>query len=1162
MPGKEVHSGIKYQALASLALFLQYLKIPEFDHIHLEAPGWADFNLVFNDGRKIICEAKFRTRGVQDYIVREILGKIARTRSVNEGDEILIVCNKYNAKVFEIAKYYKYMPESFNAILDKKGYTEAEKQLIPKLRVWQVEEENLWSIINLLFYELIGFWLPEDDIRRVIDSILIRDVYEGAEKGSTFSREEVKRNIHLLAKEIKKSSTSFNEELRSYEDRIKTIINDVRSGLPKRGHRDISALSLQPDLMFLLLDKLKEKKRIDLTKWDMLWKACLTYMYPYTLFNIFEKNMKSKTNRQYVLDFLLDHYIGFDSFYSDRGLEGAIAKLLEIAIAEEQESYDKALSIIELQILRNKADVFYLEKGRDLIYKIAEISKPLYSLFLRAPDEMKDKIYMFIVNTYNLVEDEGEFTHYTPVIIFEILKLYIGDRENTQFESRFLDLSAHLSNQYDLFYKQFGKRLDFDGWDLMGSGISLFGGKYSATDRQFITRILIPSMEAIEEERRWRFILNHCVTPTKKVNKDRPDFLNRVALPFVLEEYCKGEEIASEILKEYLLSRKGIPNKTELIYQNLLRIDCADDRKWNLLEVTINKFGIPVNPFVEMIVGNLANAGYKDALLQLKKWASETRYYETPIFPERQIVNNIAKLLPSSPKDAIAIFKKFISNKYFKNELENYYIDEVSSIFADIIIANPKMGWKIWDSLNERNRMTSNQQLLLIGTMKNLAGKDNGRYEKEIFSRVFSATENYEEFVKKYRNSYARQQVIDIVEELIKSGLKPTKGLRIIGSMVDDPDPSIRNEPDDPEGEFNYHLKIRKGEFPHIITSVRGKLPWVMQLLIRPGIQPRIHTALELTNRLLNDSNLYVRQQACVALARLAQVRHQKIGRRRFLETRIAGSVEEIAFGMLSDVANEAPAIQERLSHVFNYMRFIGFKKAYRAAQYFAKAHDEARDNYLGTIIYFAEFSRFSEVNKEKFRGILDYLIDTSEKARRKISWHMWTMEKDGETGSKRLDIALKYLWKLVDKYDMETYLNIYRIIKENLDNNFYKDELADIYLACIGNESKFLSTYHDYESRPWAAFHYNGDILNAIYKFNNRIYIEALKILVNYPKECHIGNIKDTIDKLYMMPSEYDEDISNIFENLVQRSAVFYESKEKWRRILRVKEQNKRKTG
>ena len=94
--GQSNLKGIIYQSGAAISLFLQYLKKTNFSYIHLEAPEFQDFNLVFNDGKKIICEAKNWKRKFNYSNLRKILNDILNRKNLGENDEILFICNEIN----------------------------------------------------------------------------------------------------------------------------------------------------------------------------------------------------------------------------------------------------------------------------------------------------------------------------------------------------------------------------------------------------------------------------------------------------------------------------------------------------------------------------------------------------------------------------------------------------------------------------------------------------------------------------------------------------------------------------------------------------------------------------------------------------------------------------------------------------------------------------------------------------------------------------------------------------------------------------------------------------------------------------------------------------------------------------------------------------------
>ncbi len=92
-------------------------------------------------------------------------------------------------------------------------------------------------------------------------------------------------------------------------------------------------------------------------------------------------------------------------------------------------------------------------------------------------------------------------------------------------------------------------------------------------------------MKNLPRDVRWDFIKKNCIISTQNVSKERPDFLNRAAIPFVLNEYRRGNPEALQILKEFLLSKRKVPDKAELIYQDLKAGEFTDNQKWNLVKI-------------------------------------------------------------------------------------------------------------------------------------------------------------------------------------------------------------------------------------------------------------------------------------------------------------------------------------------------------------------------------------------------------------------------------------------------------------------------------------------------------------------------------------------------------------------------------------------------
>ena len=182
--GRNIFKGINFQILAAFALYLQFLNDKIFSYIQLEAPDLSDFYLVFNDNHKIICESKNYSTNLTDYHVKNILKKIIDKKSINDNDEVLIICRKSNTNIFKKVKDLKFYKSYLEDFLKKRRYGEEFFNVITKINVWEIEENIIEDIIFSLFYELIGFWLPNEQIKRIVDNILIEKFYKGSAEGA------------------------------------------------------------------------------------------------------------------------------------------------------------------------------------------------------------------------------------------------------------------------------------------------------------------------------------------------------------------------------------------------------------------------------------------------------------------------------------------------------------------------------------------------------------------------------------------------------------------------------------------------------------------------------------------------------------------------------------------------------------------------------------------------------------------------------------------------------------------------------------------------------------------------------------------------------------------------------------------------------------------
>ena len=93
--------------------------------------------------------------------------------------------------------------------------------------------------------------------------------------------------------------------------------------------------------------------------------------------------------------------------------------------------------------------------------------------------------------------------------------------------------------------------------------------------------------------------------------------MNRSVYKIVLKRYGNDDKAVSKeaflILKEFINSKKGIPHKSDLIFEAARGIGLSAAKRWKLVKIPTRKYKIPINPFQEQIVSGLANEGHMKA---------------------------------------------------------------------------------------------------------------------------------------------------------------------------------------------------------------------------------------------------------------------------------------------------------------------------------------------------------------------------------------------------------------------------------------------------------------------------------------------------------------------------------------------------------------------
>lgn len=1189
--GQDNISGIEAQQWAALSLFLQHLSAPEFEQIELEPSQLHDFNLVYKDGHKIICESKYYKAGFTYSDLKKILTSTIGKKDLGEKDVILIVCQSYSDSLAGDVKMTRYFPDKYNKIFRDKKFGEQEIELLPKVKFWSASVEANKIACHELLEDYSWFWVPEKDLERFC-STLRATFNDLAKKGGVFSRSELRQVLEDFEKEIIKKTNYYDSEKRNAEDMVSGIKADLISNhSPRWAEYNISALSSQPHLLAILYGELLKKSGdLNLHEWSNLWEPNRNFGFSFKVFGIFTNNLHTLDNRQYVLKYIGDHIKGLRGFYRFDHFTTEAIRIIGRIIAIDQFLLNEAFKTLKLLLSELADDILYISNDKDLDHKKEQIANLLNEIYKQANPTLQDDIIKYISVTFDLIHGHRE----TPGAIYSILQKYLVS-DWKKFPSRFKEFTKLLLSQYGKFYEG---RLN-NGWDHIGSTGSFMGRDYRVSDREFVEIILKPALHQFyqsDPKKAWQFIKEYCITPQKKVSKNHPDFLNRSTIPIVLMQYKSTNKKVSNdafgILKEFILSNKGIPVKFELIYQSIRGSDFTDGQRWQLIQISlIDKYdNLPITPFVEQIVTELAKKNHAGARNTLKRWFNNSGYFKKHRIVDNAIPN-IEAFLESDLTLAIALFEQFISNDAFINKEDEFDTYDAAVVLQKILERNYAKGLEILEKLLLIKKPTINQQILIShGFFHHRDPNDKG--DTATLTKIFK--DYVVPHLKKFSDpvylthSHSRASFLQFARKLAISDLI-SEALVIVKAFINDPDPySPGKDPEDPEGKYSEQKRIEEGEGPHTITSVRGHCAWTLASC--PSIPSRVHIKeiIELTKRLLNDPNWYVRHMACFSLKQLARNRlsvmppknkilYLDLNDDKSEALQMAKDIEAMAFGFLERLSKSTETIQKALAESalspFDHIRALNQKDAERLLKIIKNTAIPLQEQFAPFLIYLSEFRGNSSVyqswpwqvpgyyddlqefDDSPFRKILEeWTADGPAEIRTKLAWEYWALIQEAykDQFEKHFPIALKYLGLASKKYEHGVFENIYRFIDDCIDTQF--NECFALWKKCLETEKSFFDKYFDPYKMHWWPHHYNGHILIQVKnRLGDETFLEWLEFLSSYPDGARLEDFRSVIELLTDLPLKYNGNVKRIFNLLInkRKELGYCDLKDTWEKKL-----------
>lgn len=1187
--------GVNSQLKAAFSLFLQHLARENFESIILESPKLADFILVFKDRHRIICESKYRKNPLSLTDLRKILDVMIDGKKLKQSDEILVITNGASSEVRSLIDNYRYYKGQFKTELtsSKHNFKKKHFEILPQVNIWEVTQEVNDQGILLLMARVINlegaFWIPIGTLKEWSNDLLMSQIYKGSQAGKKITKKYFlkkiaeKKYLHL------ENLGSNYETVKKYEEKnVDDIIKTINTNPPPKKDvcaQSISNLAASPTLHYFVLDKLRNKTNLQLDIWDSLWMATVQSAFSSLVFQIFENNLNDVNSQKYVIQFIKT-IIGtyYFNYFRDDFFKQDICDLCRKIYTTSNNYSSDILQIIKQLFELNTQKFMYEKYKGDNKYDREVVAELLAHIYGNTKDtELKSEIVQFVISTFNLTQDDGKFWYYSPTELYVIIYDHVSSDPSTKIPW----ITGVLVDQFTKFYSRFGKKLKFNGWDHMGSGISQSGSDFSITDKHFVWEIIEPSIRKLgDREKIWEYITANLISRnSNEVSEIKPDFLNRACIKILIEEYKEGshQEDAFHILCDFIKMRKGIPWKPDLIFQEVAANDLPDDKKWALVKFSLDEYdGLPANVFVEKIVTSLGSSSIENiktsALETIVGWAKNPDYRKNRSMGSYDVIDSVFRLVnnPDTIDGGVEILKSYLNSEIVQTGKDTYGSWDIAKAVALVIEKKEEVGIPLLKEINEHVDLSTTQQLVICSTLEDLPENSNVlvKVYDSFLEPLLKELSTNTKFENRFKDSHAREQLASFAEKLAKSG-EYSKSLKIVSFLVSDSDPPKdgSNSPDDPKGEFNKHKMIEEGKDDFSIDTVRGRCAWALRHFALLPARKFYKKAVPLVKKLSEDSNNYIRLQATFALTEFVRNRDTYIAntepKERFVDEKTASDVAEIALAMLRNSNNQRlPAIMRGLVHVFGNMRAVDTILAKEIIMTFIDTgFDEVLEDVAPLLVYFAIFRKgdfakwpwkpLSPFIDQEFVQILKTQIKSGKNSLKyTLSWQFWQLPKEGhqEVSSYKkelFNISVDYFKLFIEQgYDHDVWQDIYYFIEDFFPYEF--EACYDLWKRCLVVEKSFILK----ESKKkgalykinWWPHSYNGRVLLRL--LENKLetdFLKWLNFLSDYPGGVSIGNdIDEAIIRLKDMPKS-NKQIERIYNKLFKRDPKYYQQKQMW---------------
>jgi hypothetical protein len=1143
--------------------------------MHLEAPKMQDFDLVFNDGRKVICEAKGWKSAFGATQLKRLLNDLVKKKVVlSKNDEFLIVTKTTSNELRKLLRRVRDLsPSLFKDAVKNTVFKEADVEMLQKVKIYEIEQEESAEIAFALVTELIGSWLDSEVLKQLVQSILIDKIYHGSAKGLVIKALEFRELLREQSRKIRDNVGANSQPTGARLTLINEAVKDPNNSL--WAPANLSAISGHWGEIIFASDLLKDRKDLELQKWSKVIAALVSLRISHRAFEIIKNNLNSRENIEFAVEVLKKESKRLRASYAFDFHE---VELMALGAAIFQNAPSKGMEILEAlksivgSLGKHKLFVKSKDRTEYLHEKAGELA---YSLYEKGDKKLKSAVIEFIINSFCLVEDEGDYWHKAPPAVLSVLKEYLCSSVQG-FEQRFKEIVLLLSEQYAEIYKlKFS--LPFKGYELIGGVSTWWGNAYSVKDRFFIREILTPSLTWYLNQstaKAYKFFKREFIFKDELVKREKPDFLRRSIIPILVDIYRENisgkRDEARNFLSVLSSSRKGIPSKHHLIYQEASRITDLPVL-WSLISDALNQCDKPLNPFVEKTVCALAQNGHQEAIKVVTQWLSNEEAWTDSLFGGGPLVL-LASIANVDIDDAFGTLDKLVFGSLFTRKGREIDIYEWCDFLAHLFPKHPDKVIKLLLKIGTQDFLSDSQQVLVIGTIAKL-GKEESIDEVikvSLYETVIVPILHDVKFVEKYPISHVREQLTDFVEGIVK-GDPSEKGvhcaLAILERLVNDPSPEIVK---------NSALSNDSEVF--VIESVRGKTAWVLQHFFRPIARSFLPRTLKVLKTLLSDQSTYIRGMACYPFSILLGNRYTfttddlslpLLADSRDEAFQEAKSLEKLAVKFIGSNINVSKNLTKNIPKLYDRLRLVDFDSAKELWRLAETDGVELLKEVLPVLIFNAHFRElFVSGDGIKVNPFLSYLkqepfdyhywqnklealtLHENEELRASLSWHIMKLSdtQEEEQAIRNIPLSLKYFRLLAKRYDQDVFRSAYMFINEHITEYF--KECIDLWFALIRVEvmaiNDAIANGKSSNDMLWWPFCFNGKILSFAATQDRELFLQGIELLLTYPEDIRVDLDDDVAAALIKLDGPKERIIA-IYDKWISRNSLRFKDKEVW---------------